>query len=35
MKPKFKKDTMFFHSKQKVFVAIDSVDFYESRLVPF
>lgn len=30
-KPKFKKDQMFFHPEQKVFVAIDSVSFYEGE----
>lgn len=31
LKPKFKKNQMFFHPKQKVFVAIDSMDFYEGE----
>lgn len=31
LKPKFKKDQMFFHPEQKVFVAIDSVSFYEGE----
>lgn len=28
LKPKFKKDQMFFHPEQKVFVAIDGMSFY-------
>ena len=31
VKPKFKKNQMFFHPEQKVFVAIDSMDFYEGE----
>ena len=30
-KPMFKKNQMFFHPEQKVFVAIDSMDFYEGE----
>lgn len=30
-KPKFKKDQMFFHPEQKVFVAIDGMSFYEGK----
>lgn len=31
LKPKFKKDQMFFHPDQKVFVAIDGMSFYEGK----
>lgn len=30
-KPKFKKNQMFFHPEQKVFVAVDGMDFYEGE----
>lgn len=30
-KPKFKRDQMFFHPEQKVFVAVDSVSYYEGE----
>lgn len=29
-KPKFKKNQMFFHSEQKVFVAIDGMEYHEN-----
>lgn len=31
LKPKFKKDQMFFHPIQKVFIAVDGMNFYEGE----